>query len=376
MKRFFPAFLSVPVLMLTLACGDDSDPVAPPTPTPAPPPAPPPPAAAYDFSPILNAYVDGVVVATYADLDAQATTLNEAVQAFAADPTQDNLNAAAEAWIATREPWEASEGFLFGPVAFLSLDPSLDSWPLDQAQLQEVLDSNFELSPDFIYEGLNAALRGFHTVEFLLFRGGEPRNAADVTEREIEYLVAATQVLYDDAALLHESWTSAVEGVGPRAFGEEFKNAGNAGSRYLSHQEAILELIEGMIVIADEVGNGKISDPFTQKNPAIVESWFSWNSLTDFKNNARSIQNAYLGGYHKGERGTGLSAFVAAEDAALDTRIQAEIQAAYDAIDAIPEPFRNNLDAAAEIEAAMAALNVVVETFESDLKPLVRASAG
>ena len=260
MNRFFPTLLSVPVLMLALACGDDSDPVAPPTPPPAPPPA-----AAYDFSPILNAYVDGVVVATYADLDAQATTLNEAVQAFAADPTQDNLNAAAEAWIATREPWEASEGFLFGPVAFLSLDPSLDSWPLDQAQLQEVLDSNFELSPDFIYEGLNAALRGFHTVEFLLFRGGEPRNAADVTERETEYLVAATQVLYDDAALLHESWTSAVDGVGPRAFGEEFKNAGNAGSRYLSHQEAILELIEGMIVIADEVGNGKISDPFTQQ---------------------------------------------------------------------------------------------------------------
>ena len=52
------------------------------------------------------------------------------------------------------------------------------------------------------------------------------------------------------------------------------------------------------------------------------------------------------------------------------------MQAAYDAIDAIPEPFRNNLGAAAEIEAAMAALNVVVETLESDLKPLVRASAG
>ena len=33
-----------------------------------------------------------------------------------------------------------------------------------------------------------------------------------------------------------------------------------------------LGLGEGMIVIADEVGSGKISDLFTQMEPAIVES--------------------------------------------------------------------------------------------------------
>ena len=380
MNRLQPGIRPLAALVLaaalsTAACDDDSSsPTTPaPTTTPAPPPIEPEPEPA-DFTEIIAAYVDLTVIETYADLSRQATRLNDAVQDFADDPTQANLQAAANAWVAAREPWESSEGFLFGPVAFLSLDPSLDSWPLDQAQLEEVLNSGFELTPDFIRDGLNATLRGFHTVEFLLFRGGKARDAAEVTARETEYLVAVTEVLYEDAILLEESWLSPV--VSPRAFGEEFKTAGEPGSRYRSQQEAILELIEGMIVIADEVGNGKISDPYTQQNPTIVESWFSWNSLTDFSNNVRSIQNAYLGGYHKGGfRGASLSSWVAEQDASLDMRIQGEVQAARDAIMAIPEPFRNNLDAGGPIENAMASLRTIVATLESDLKPLIRASA-
>ncbi len=349
-------------LMTVVACGsDDGDPMGP-TPEPDQP---------FSFSAIIDDYVDRTVLATYADLRDQANSLQAAVEAVAEDPTQANLDAAAEAWMATREPWEASEGFLFGPVAFLGLDPSLDSWPLDQGQLQDVLESAFSLTPDFIRDGLNASLRGFHTVEFLLFRDGLPRNAADVTHREAEYLVAVTEVLRDDAVLLHEAWTVGYEGGGPRAFADEFRDAGQAGSRYLSQGDAVLEIVEGMIVIADEVGNGKIADPYTEQNPTIVESWFSWNSLIDFANNVRSIQNAYLGGYHKGTRGTGLTTFVAERNAALDTRIQSEIAAGLDAVIEIPSPFRNNLDAQRQIEAAIDALNVLATTLQDDLKTLV-----
>lgn len=348
-------------LMTVVACGDSDDggPIGPA------------PSQPFDFSAIIDDYVNRTVLVTYADLRDQANSLQAAVGAFAEDPTQANLDAAAGAWVATREPWEASEGFLFGPVAFLGLDPSLDSWPLDQGQLQDVLDSAFSLTPDFIRDGLNASLRGFHTVEFLLFRDGLPRHAADVTARESEYLVAVTEVLRDDAALLYEAWTVGYEGGGPRAFADEFRDAGQAGSRYLSQSDAVLEIIEGMIVIVDEVGNGKIADPYAQENPALVESWFSWNSLVDFGNNVRSTQNAYLGGYHKGVRGVGLTTFVADQNAALDTRIRSEIEAALDAVAAIPSPFRNNLDAQGEIQGAIDALNVLATTLQNDLKPLV-----
>ena len=129
-----------------------------------------------------------------------------------------------------------------------------------------------------------------------------------------------------------------------------------------------------MIVIVDEVGNGKIADPHNEMDPTIVESWFSWNSLTDFSNNVRSVQNAYRGGYHKGERGVSLASYVEHHDAALDMRIQSEMDGALGAIMAIPEPFRNNLGAAAEIGAAIGALNALMDTLNTDLKELIRAS--
>lgn len=324
-----------------------------------------------EFDAVIDAYVDLTVLPTYADLEAQATTLSDAAEAFANDPTQANLDAAADAWVATREPWESSEGFLFGPVAFLGVDPSLDSWPLDQAQLDQVLQSQFALTPALVRDGLNANLRGFHTIEFLLFRNGSARDAATVTARERDYLVAAAEVLREDAERLHDAWTDGYEGGGSRGFAEEFKDAGQAGSRYISQTDAVLEIIEGMIGIADEVGNGKINDPYAAQNPAIVESWFSWNSLTDFANNIRSIQNAYLGGYHKGTRGVGLTSFVVAEDPALDTRIRAEIQGAIDVIGQIPAPFRSHLDATTQIEAAIDALGTLAATLQNDLRPLV-----
>lgn len=321
------------------------------------------PQAGPDYSEMLGNYSQNVVVATYADLAGKAAALNAAASAFAGDPTsQPKLDAAAAAWKSAREPWELSEAFLFGPAAFLSLDPSLDSWPVDRQQLSGVLNSAFALTPEFIAEGLGPALRGFHTIEYLLFRDGSPRAAGDVTTREREYLVSVTQVLADDAALLSGEWTG--------GFAHEFAHAGQSGSRYQTQGDALLEIIEGIVGIADEVANGKIADPFDQQDVELVESQFSWNSLTDFQHNMGSVWNAYTGGYPYGSDGPGLDELVHARDAALDARIQSEIQAAITAIGAIPAPFRNNLDKTAQIVAAQQACSKVATTFENDVKPL------
>ena len=316
-----------------------------------------------DYTQIITVYADEVVVATYHELEEKAGDLKTSVDAYIQSFSQANLDVTCEAWREARIPWEMSEAFLFGPVAFLSLDPSLDSWPLDQAQLQEVLDSQFELTPEFIRDGLGYSLRGFHTIEYLLFRDGNPRNTADLTQREKEYLSSVTQVLLEDTETLHNEWHD--------GFRDEFVNAGSSGSRYASQDQAVQEIIEGIIVIADEVGNGKIGDPYLTKDVQSVESQFSWNSLTDFKNNIISIENAYLGKNPSGIDGIGLDDLVREQNQALDTRVKQEITAAYNAIDAIPEPFRNNLYADAQITAAIDACNTLMNTFLQDVKPLI-----
>ncbi|MGD8395824.1 MAG: imelysin family protein [Candidatus Eiseniibacteriota bacterium] len=333
-----------------VGCSDDDSPSAPATDT--------------DFGAMLASYAGNVAVATYADLAAKSAALVEAASALAAEPSsQALLDDACQAWIDARSPWESGEAFLFGPAAFLSLDPSLDSWPVDRQQLSHVLRSQLELTPATVRDGLGPGLRGFHTIEYLLFRNGGPRAVTDLSPRELEYLVATCTVLADDATLLHDAWAD--------DYAAKLADAGSRGSPYVSQRAAVLEIIEGMIGICDEVANGKIADPFDERDPELVESQFSWNSLTDFQDNMRSVMNAYTGGYHRGADGPGLDAFVREHDADLDQRLRAEIQAAIAAIAAIPEPFRDHLDQSATIEAAQTAIVTVFDTLERAVKPLV-----
>lgn len=132
---------------------------------------------------IVNQYVDVVVLPTYKSLKEATETLYTKVENFRKNPSNANFSTAAQAWLDAREPWETSEAFLFGPVADKGLDPNMDSWPLDQAGIVQILKSgnysDLDWSGDYD-EGndkIAAAqgLRGFHTLEFLLFKDGEPR---------------------------------------------------------------------------------------------------------------------------------------------------------------------------------------------------------
>lgn len=148
-----------------------------------------------DLKPIIINYTDNVVLPTYADLLADNTALNTAIRTLAntaneyqaGTKTVADVNlafkVAAAQWITAREPWETSEAFLFGPVADKGLDPNMDSWPLDVDALKNTLASGkfdnltwegeFDENDETIAAVQN--VRGFHTLEFLLFYNGKPR---------------------------------------------------------------------------------------------------------------------------------------------------------------------------------------------------------
>lgn len=130
---------------------------------------------------IVDNYTDTVVLPTYKSLKTLNETLLQTVVKFQQSPSDANFAAACNAWLEAREPWEMSEAFLFGPVDALGLDPNMDSWPLDQDNIVQILESGN-------YDDLNwsdgdsddeieavQSVRGFHTLEFLLFKDGEPR---------------------------------------------------------------------------------------------------------------------------------------------------------------------------------------------------------
>jgi len=134
-----------------------------------------------ELSAIVSNYVDQVVLPTYQDLANGNKTLHEAVSALRANPSTANFKTAAQAWMNARAPWEKSEAFLFGPVDEEGLDPNMDSWPLDQTAISNILETgnfgNLDISEGASDEDTESAqnVRGFHTLEFLLFKDGQPR---------------------------------------------------------------------------------------------------------------------------------------------------------------------------------------------------------
>lgn len=133
------------------------------------------------LDPVITQYVDQVVMPTYKELAQLNSTLNDAVLAFKANPSNASFEACSLAWLNARAPWEQSEAFLFGPVDELQLDPNMDSWPLDQDQIVQILNSqdfnDLNWSKGDSDEKIESAqgLRGFHTLEFLIFKDGKAR---------------------------------------------------------------------------------------------------------------------------------------------------------------------------------------------------------
>ena len=344
-----------------------------------------------EYDAIINQYVDNVVLPTYNDLKTKNSALYQAVVAFGDAPSNANFQAICDAWLVAREPWESSEAFLFGPVADYGLDPNMDSWPLDQEAIVNMLTSqqwnDMKWTGDYNEddEAIAAAqnVRGFHTLEFLAFRDGKARTLNDAaTDGEAanavynesnatawaQYMRNTAQLLVDDVTLLCDAWNN--------GYATTFKN--HNGGDFTSGLSCIEQLIDGCIDIAGEVGDAKIGDPYDlyvsgKTNEALyaVESWYSWHSRDDYTNNIYSIRNAYYGSLDGSINTNSLSKLVAKYNPALDTDVKNAIDAAAKAIQAIPQPFRNNINSK-EAAAAMDACAELSDILENELKPFLQ----
>ena len=332
---------------------------------------------------VLATYTDNTVVATYSKMSDAAIALDKAVADLKAQPTDAKIAEAAKLWSRVRGAWEQSESFLFGPASFTNLDPKLDSWPLDQAQLDTILAAidggKLEVDASYVRDYLGAALRGFHAVEYLLFRDGKPRLAKDLTSGQLAYLAAAVRVLAEDSITLEAWWVGmdelseeksaileAAEIEVGGSYANELKNAGKAGSRYESQDEAIEEIIQGCIDIASELAEAKIGGPAKSGDPKEFESWYSFTSLDDCRNNLISVRNAYEG---VEANGNNISSLVAAKSKDADAKVKASIASAFKSLDAFKAPFCVSLESnKADFATAVAACEELSKSLEEALE--------
>ena len=311
---------------------------------------------------ILASFCTNISQATYNDLSLKVVQLNNAIVKFDTVSSEANLNSCKDLWRNSRSAWEQSEGFLFGPASTDNIDPRIDTWPVDYVALDSVLNSAAIFTDSYI-NSLDDALRGFHPIEYLLFGKNGDKQALQVTIREKQYLIALTNNLKSLTQSLAQSWNN--------TYANQVITAGTSGSVYTTQLAAFEEIVNALIGICDEVANGKIEVPFAAQDPTLEESPFSKNSITDFTNNMRSVQNVYTGKYNTD--GKGLEDLVKAHNLSLDAAVKDKIAAAIAALNAITVPFGEAiLTQQVQIKNAQSAIRELMETLDKNLMPFIK----
>ena len=261
---------------------------------------------------------------------AMAVVLSAGFASCSSDDDADNsvvagsqaaLDQACADWKVARANWENTEAFLFGAADVYSIDPHTDTWPVAANDLANVLRDEKAMSNlDNFIKTANAGILGYHGLEYVLFREGQPRKIDQITNLEYNYICAVAKDLYHATATLEACWDSkesnaerqtiakeyvathlaidddgnqegALEGF--QNFGKAFKNPGTGD--WKTALDATLEIISGCQDIIGEVGDSKIGLPYTGEDATYIESPYAYNSIIDFYDNIVSCKNALYG---------------------------------------------------------------------------------
>ncbi|MGR3491567.1 MAG: imelysin family protein [Shimia sp.] len=323
-----------------------------------------------DKSAVLDNYAD-MALAKYSDALMTAQVLQARVDALIEAPSAEALEAAKDAWIASRPSYQQTEVYRFGNAIVDDWEGKVNAWPLDEglidyvdasyggatdeneyAVLNVVANPSFTLSgetidastitPDLLEGALHEAdgvesnvATGYHAVEFLLWgqdlnghgagAGNRPWTdyamGDDCTngncDRRGQYLKAATDLLVSDLEWMVAQWE---DGGAARAAVLEDETAGIAtiltGMGSLSYGEQAGERMKLGVMLND---------------PEEEHDCFSDNTHNSHFYDALGIRNVYLGSYTRVDgtvvSGPSLASLVAAADAGVDTELRGKLDA-------------------------------------------------
>ncbi|MBQ6790609.1 MAG: hypothetical protein IJP76_04100 [Paludibacteraceae bacterium] len=347
-------------------------------------------------------YVNNTVVATYRSMaDAGLVLLDQCEQILDKVEKGEDYTAlmkdADASWRLMRKHWEQSEAFLYGPASAHSIDPHIDSWPLDFNAMNALLHDSVRMAAieeeggAYVGDKLGYALKGFHACEYLLFESvikdgravgtGQP-HATNLTRAEAVYLLGIVEDLAQQAILLEHCWAGEVSEAKMQIleedevetwedkYGWQMINAGKAGSIYVTFQEVAEDIVAGCSDIAGEVADLKLGNPYLSSNETerdYIESPYSCTSTIDFADNIRSIQHAYCGAV-AGD--AAVSDYIKKQDAEIDANVRKAIEESIAAIEAIQD-FENTAKGNPQVKAAIDQVSELAEILDKEVLPIL-----
>ena len=315
---------------------------------------------------ILNDFSTKVVFANYTDLYTQASQLDININTFLQNPDANGLSNCRNTWISTRQAWERSESFLFGPVETENMDPDIDDWPVSQVDLDSLLNGGSSITKDYI-DKLPTTLKGFHAIEYVLYGANGQKKVTEFTTREKSYLKGLSANLLSVTLKMKNTWDLSLSDN----FARQVISAGAGSSTYTTQKAAYIEIINAMTGIVEEVGEEKLNTPFVNRDSTLEESHFSKNSFKDFTDNIRGVKNVYMGIYTI--QGKGLNLYVNSLSKSLDAKIQLQIDNAINVLSQFSIPFGTAITRqSAAIQNAQKVLGDLKTTLDTELLPLIQ----
>ncbi|WP_036150509.1 imelysin family protein [Maribacter forsetii] len=313
-----------------------------------------------ESSAVIENYAD-LVLANYQAAMVDAEALKVAIDLFVATPTEDNFNAAKEAWLTSRESYGPSEAFRFanGPIDTgdtEEIEGYLNSWPLDEAYIDYVegdvdagIINNLADFPTLTKEGLtgengiggeeNVAI-GYHAIEFLLWGqdltapsenlagqrtytdfvdGGTAANQ----DRRRAYLAIVADLLTDHLQIIIDEWSG------------DYRTTFLA----LDEDEALDNMISSIAELSrSELAIERMAVALQNQDQEDEHSCFSDNTDRDIRLNLAGIVNVYTGVYGS-VNGNSLQDLIEEADADLAAELDALLATAVTDVDATLDPF-------------------------------------
>ncbi len=293
---------------------------------------------------VSSALVNDVVIPSYKELVSGTEKLNQALQALVKNPNPANLKLARDEWKKSRNTWEVTETWAYGPAETEDFDPKLDDWPGSDKELAEALSEK-----DFTKEKFNAldtTGRGFHGIEYVIFGNGDtPVEASDLTTQQLAYLKIAGKNLKSNAKQLLAAWS------GPEGFGKADVEADPA--------KTVNDILEGMAGCLDEVGNTKLGEALAS-GKGELESTFSGNTGADVLSNLQGVQLAW--------EKSKMQEYAKTKDAELSNQLTVELQTALAQAKELPTRLNNKLDdgdTQKQVKMLMEAISKAFDTTEA-----------
>jgi len=302
-----------------------------------------------------------LVHAVYADNLKQVTQLQTAVDAFLAAPSAATQDAAKKAWLAAREVYGQTETFRFygGPIDNdKGPEGRMNAWPMDESFVDSVKgkpNAGLVNNKKFVINRKNLIAQnerggeeniatGWHAIEFFLW--GQDQSATGPGERSFEdfvdgkapnadrrrlYMKTVMDLLVDDSADLVKAWAPDVKAN----YRAKFEKGG---------LESVRKMLVGLGSLSrGELAGERLEVALNSQDQEDEHSCFSDNTHRDAVNNAKGIQNVWLGTYQRADgsvvSGASLKDLTAQRDAALADKTTRQLAESVAAAEGIQAPF-------------------------------------